>query len=580
MKKVFLKYLKDNRLYIIVMVVCFLALLAQMLQVVYQADDYSVGILSGSSINVLMENAVDHYLHWGGGYTPTIVISLMSLPSIVWRLVITGMVALIVAMASRMITKGQAGKKRWLVALVMWLLFFGASVHLTRETIYWLDGSMAYLFSALQAFLVFYFLYTRLFMGDKKRYDLVLIPFLCFFAGWSSAQSGGVAVLCALSLILYKIFAKKEKVDVRYWISLALTIIGFCIFYFAPGNYVRLTNFEVFNSYSLPQKILYRMSDVYALIFDGRHADFTTAPFFIYLAFGLISILSIAKAKDYRSKKTQMWSYICSGLTLLFVFGYMISTLPIPQLQPLAQMAYHYPNLMFIKKLSLKFFVALIPYLAATMAIVATLINAWILGKQEKKPFIIGALVLGLAAEFAMLLAPYSPIRTVFYTVVFAWTIIAFVIYEVLELKIRIFPVVLMVLTSINAYLGLLYILAYLVFNCFVRPKEKDKFRYDVAIFLACFGVYAAANYGTVLYGYYLNRLTNEANIQRILKFRDENHDCEEECVLYLEKPHNLIYGIADFVGDDWVEVSVRNYYKLPKNINFEYEGEEAKEEQ
>ena len=543
MKKVFLKYLKDNRLYIIVMVVCFLALLAQMLQVVYQADDYSVGILSGSSINVLMENAVDHYLHWGGGYTPTIVISLMSLPSIVWRLVITGMVALIVAMASRMITKGQAGKKRWLVALVMWLLFFGASVHLTRETIYWLDGSMAYLFSALQAFLVFYFLYTRMYMGDKRKYDLVLIPFLCFFAGWSSAQSGGVAVLCALSLILYKIFAKKEKVDVRYWISLALTIIGFCIFYFAPGNYVRLTNFEVFNSYSLPQKILYRMSDVYALIFDGRHADFTTAPFFIYLAFGLISILSIAKAKDYRSKKTQMWSYICSGLTLLFVFGYMISTLPIPQLQPLAQMAYHYPNLMFIKKLSLKFFVALIPYLAATMAIVATLINAWILGKQEKKPFIIGALVLGLAAEFAMLLAPYSPIRTVFYKVV-------------------------------------LYILAYLVFNCFVRPKEKDKFRYDVAIFLACFGVYAAANYGTVLYGYYLNRLTNEANIQRILKFRDENHDCEEECVLYLEKPHNLIYGIADFVGDDWVEVSVRNYYKLPKNINFEYEGEEAKEEQ
>ena len=89
MKKVFLKYLKDNRLYIIVMVVCFLALLAQMLQVVYQADDYSVGILSGSSINVLMENAVDHYLHWGGGYTPTIVISLISLPSIVWRLVIT-----------------------------------------------------------------------------------------------------------------------------------------------------------------------------------------------------------------------------------------------------------------------------------------------------------------------------------------------------------------------------------------------------------------------------------------------------------------------------------------------------------
>ena len=83
-----------------------------------------------------------------------------------------------------------------------------------------------------------------------------------------------------------------------------------------------------------------------------------------------------------------------------------------------------------------------------------------------------------------------------------------------------------------------------------------------------------------MLYGYYLNRLTNEANIQRILKFRDENHDCEEECVLYLEKPHNLIYGIADFVGDDWVEVSVRNYYKLPKNINFEYEGEEAKEEQ
>ena len=214
------------------MVLCFLALLVQMLQVVYQADDYSVGKLSGSSFGVLMEHAVDHYFNWGGGYTPTIVITLMSLPDIIWRLVITGMMTLIIAMASRLITKGQAGKKRWLVALVMWLLFFGASIHLTRETIYWLDGSMAYLFSAFQAFIVFYFLYTRLFMGDQKKYDLILIPFLCFFAGWSSAQSGGLAVLCVLGLVLYKLFVKKEKVAVRYLVSLALTIIGFCIFYF------------------------------------------------------------------------------------------------------------------------------------------------------------------------------------------------------------------------------------------------------------------------------------------------------------------------------------------------------------
>lgn len=578
MKKVFLKYLKENRLYIAVMVLCFLALLVQMLQVVYQADDYSVGKLSGSSFGVLMEHAVDHYFHWGGGYTPTIVITLMGLPDIIWRLVITGMMALIIAMASRLITKGQAGKKRWLVALVMWLLFFGASIHLTRETIYWLDGSMAYLFSAFQAFIVFYLLYTRLFMGDQKKYDLVLIPFLCFFAGWSSAQSGGLAVLCVLGLVLYKLFVKKEKVAVRYWVSLALAIMGFCIFYFAPGNYARLTNFEVFNSYSFPQKILYRISDVYALIFDGRRADFTTAPFFIYLAFGLISILSIFKAKDYRDKKLQMWSYVCSGVTIVFVLGYMITCLPIPQLQPIAQLAYHYSNLMFIKKASLKFIAALLPYLIATMAIVATLINAWILSKQDKKPFVLATLVLALAAEFAMLLAPYSPIRTVFYTIIFAWTIIAFVIYEALEQKFRIFPIVLMTLTSINVYFGLLYILAYLVFNSFIRPKDKDKYRYDIAIFLACFGIYAAANYCVVLYGYYLNRLTNEANIQRVLEFRDKHPDCEEECVLYIEKPHNLIYGVADFVGDDWVEVSVRDYYKLPKKVNFEYE-EEAKEE-
>ena len=578
MKKRFLKYLKDNRLYIIIMALCMVALLVQMLQVVFYADDYSIGRLAGSSFSVIMEQAVSHYLHWGGGYTPTIVILLQSLPLIVFRLVIVGFVALIIAMASRMITKGQAGKKRWLVALVMWLMVFGASVHLTRETIYWLDGAMAYLFSALQAFVVFYFLYTRLFMGDKRKYDIVLIPFLCFFAGWSSAQSGGVAVLCALGLILYKRFVKKEKVDARYWISLALTIIGFCIFYFAPGNYERLDNFEVFNSYSLPQKILYRISDVYALIFDGRHSEFTTSAFFVYLAMGLISMIAIAKAKDYRNKKTQMWSYICAGLTLVFILGYMISSLPIPQVQPLAQLAYHYSNLMFIKKLSIKFFVALIPYLAATMAIIATLINAWIIGKNDKKPYLLGALVLGLAADFAMLLAPYSPIRTVFYTVVFAWAIIAYVIYEALELKIRLFPLILMILTCVNIYLGLLYVLGYLIFNSFIKPKEKDKYRYDIAIFLACFGVYAAANYGTVLYGYYLNRLTNEANIERILKFRDEEHDCAEECVLYLEKPHNLLYGIADFVGDDWVEASVRGFYRLPENVNFEYEEEEVKE--
>ena len=298
-------YIRHNWLFLLIMITCSVALFIQMNEVVLYADDYALGMYSSGGIQSAWDYFTNHYMTWGGGYTSFIVIFLLIFPSVIWKIFLTSLLVLFVGLSVKMLCKNHPTYKG-LVAGILWSCIFILSIWISREVIYWLDGSVAYLFSMFQAFLLFYFLYTRVIQKISKKYDYVMLPLIAFFAGWSSAQSGVMAIVVTLTLILWQKFCNKKPIRKLYIITTILSILGFCIFYFAPGNSARMESFTDFASYNIFEKILFRFDSVTGLIFNTTQSEFTATPLFLYLTIGLISVISLSNIRLEKNKKNDI----------------------------------------------------------------------------------------------------------------------------------------------------------------------------------------------------------------------------------------------------------------------------------
>lgn len=546
-------------------------------EVVLYADDYALGIYSSGGIGAAWDYAVDHYLTWGGGYTAFIVIILIMFPPILWKLFLTLLLVAFVGLTVKMVCKNHPTRK-WLIAILLWSLIFVLSIWISREVIYWLDGSVAYLFSMFQVFIFFYFMYTRLIQGITKKYDYCIIPLLAFFAGWSSAQSGLIAVIMCLLLLAWKQFIKKERVHKLYIISTISSVIGFCIFYFAPGNSARMDTFTEYANYNIFQKIAYRSSSVTGLIFNTTQAEFTAAPMFIYLTIGLTSIIDFATIKKETSKKLRIVRLVCSIYGIIFVTGFIISNMNIPGISTLLSYGYKYVNLMEISSYGIKGYLGILSYIAVILALIANIVNAFLICKRQNNPLLVVSLLMAYAAEFSMVMAPYSPLRTTFYTIAFLWIAISYLVLTSYENGHDILPIFLLIFITINLYLGITTLILYVSISRLFKSNNYTFSARPAILFSVCvFAALASANYTKVLIKYHENRLINEENISRIIDYKnsitDEIANSPNEQILYLIPPADEVYGFTGLAGIDWVENGVRLYFNLPPNVNLEYEG-------
>ena len=573
-------YIKHNWLFLLIMIVGSAAIVAQMSQVVLYADDYSLGTYSSGGVKGAFDYFFNHYQTWGGGYTSLLVIIFLMGSNIWWQLFLASLLIIFVGLTVKMLCKNHQNLK-WLIATILWSLIFFLSIWVSRETIYWLDGGMAYLFSMFQVFIFFYFIYTRLIQGIHKKYDIILIPLLGFFAGWSSAQSGLIAVLMPIILIIWQRFIKKQKVAKFFYITTIITLIGFLIFYFAPGNSARMGEFELYTSLNFFEKIAYRVNSVFDLILGRTNVEFSAAPFFIYLTIGLTATIDLSSIKTEKSKKLKTLRLCCSIYSLFFLFIFLIGTFNIPILGSICRYGFKYLDL--LKALSGEYgalgYFAVLPYIAATIAILSNLTLAFFICKRHGDPFLITTLLMGYAAEFCMVMAPYSPIRTTFYTIAFMWISIGYLILTAKSEKISTFPVTLIIFTILNFYLGIAMFICYIILRFIlpiILPEKKLSFSTaELFLFTGILAILAALNGAQILINYHRNKVINTENISRILEYKETlstNPDNAPE-VLYLIQPYNELYGFTGFAGIDWVEHAVNDYYNLPTTLNLEYEG-------
>ena len=129
-------------------------------------------------------------------------------------------------------------------------------------------------------------------------------------------------------------------------------------------------------------------------------------------------------------------------------------------------------------------------------------------------------------------------------------------------------------LAFINIYFCLLFGLFYLIAIACIKVKDKYKYRADIIVFAACFGIYAAGNYLRIITAYKANKAVYYADIARIEEFKKSNPDCSKKCTLYLLPPPEPTYAAAWLIGADWVEISVKDYFELPSNTVLKYENE------
>lgn len=180
MRKIW-QYIKENKLYIAVMLIGSLAFILQMKEVVLYADDFSLGIISKGGLKEIFEHFGHSYMNWGGGLTPLNATLFLLFDIGVWKIFQCAIVIIMVLLITKMITQ-ESKKNKALVASIIWLCLYMINIWVSREVLYWLDGALAYQLTAFEVLLYFYYLYTRIHLKVSKKYDKIALPIIAFFA--------------------------------------------------------------------------------------------------------------------------------------------------------------------------------------------------------------------------------------------------------------------------------------------------------------------------------------------------------------------------------------------------------------
>ena len=171
LKEILLK----NKLFILIMIIGFTLLFIQMNQVVMYADDFSINVDARSQNANVFEYFINHYKTWGGGYTGSLVLILLRLGFDVWKITNTLLISLMVYYGTKMITF-KSEKYKAIVAIILWTCVFSLGIYISRECIYWLDGSTAYVLSTFLMFMFIFEIYSKV----KEEYNVELTPEIVF----------------------------------------------------------------------------------------------------------------------------------------------------------------------------------------------------------------------------------------------------------------------------------------------------------------------------------------------------------------------------------------------------------------
>lgn len=578
MIKKILDYIKNNKLYIIAMFLGSIALMIQMKFVVLYADDLTLGVISKQGgLKGAFEHLVQNYMNWGGGPTPFIAILFLMFPIEVWKIFSCVMIIITVILTVRMVTYNNNINKA-IVAICMWILIYMLNIFISRETLYWLDGNLAYVLTAFQMIIYFYYLYSRVIMKTKsKKYDYVVLPIFAFFAGWSGPQAGAITVIVPIILFIWAIFINKEKIRPLYIISAIIGLIGFLIYFLAPGNSVRALEFPEYYSYNMIERILYRADAIWNLFFNFKWYQLASISFYLYLAIGFLSLIAIKIARKEENRKLSLTIKIISTCIIAFLvlnFAINLNCNIFSNFTETSLLNFR-PLLENIKNGAFRI-TMLVPYVGTGLILLISIILAYYISYKEKNPLLFIIFTCSILGQMMMLMSPYSPLRSTFITVVLLWMSIAYLLSVIIKEKINIIGIVCLVIATIyDIKIVIAFLFLYFILKNTKEQKQENDNMKEIIIVGCLFLLISGNSYIQTLIGYYRNYGVYFENIDRIESFRENP---TEDNILYLKELPYPACGSEYFVGIEWIETSVKEYFGLDADVDLEYEKVEIEE--
>ncbi|MGL5870739.1 DUF3329 domain-containing protein [Clostridium chrysemydis] len=254
----FEKLNRSNVIFIAINIFAFSAILFMTYVTPLLADDFNYKFMFGStqrvsSISDIFVSQYHHYFEWGGrSVAHTLVQLFLSLDKWIFNLC-NSLVFVFLGVFIYMHINGKSilrDKKNNILMIVIYMLMW-LGIPAFSDCVLWLTGSFNYMW--MMMIILGFLLPYRFLLTKNFEYNIplvILIFALGILAGWTNENTGIFSVLGAVAVAIYLL---KNNQRVPKW-SIA-GIIGSCIGYallvFAPGNYVRASNFNL----SLLEKI-------------------------------------------------------------------------------------------------------------------------------------------------------------------------------------------------------------------------------------------------------------------------------------------------------------------------------------
>ena len=554
MKKKIINYVKDNKFYLLIMFICFCFLILQMSNVVMYADDFVLKVVSMKGINNIINNQINHYFTWGGGFTPILVTTFLLFNSIVWKIFISSLILIIFFLVIKLLNIKDQFEK-CLIALLLWSCLFLINIEILNQTLYWLDGSFAYTFVIFQTFIYLYYIITRVFKNISHKYDMVLFPIISFFGGWSSAQTGAVVLILPIFIIIYQLI-KKVKISKLSYISMILGMIGFGIFYFAPGNSARMSNMGIFSELGIFEKVVYKVDGVYSHLLNFKDMFLTSTPIFILIT----AILLIVLGYYFVNKDNKKNIFVKTSLIYMFitVIAYLGISLNIHGNDILLKHMITFSNI--YENFSSEGLLIFVPYIVSTLFIISTVIVAHYIYIKTDDPTSMIFIISGYISQFVMVMSPQIEYRTTFIIILFLIVSIASLISLCYKEKISNYLLLIIPFLMFEFSYGVIALILLLLANTL---NSKILYKVSFLIIILLIAYLSFVSYKVTYDNYSSNEVIYNQNIEALKEYKAGDKK------IYIKEYPYPEYAFTNIVGTDWIEKSVKQIYKIDDSVNF-----------
>ena len=555
MKNFFIKH----RFYLLVMSTFMILFSILVSQVVLYADDFALQQKALTyDLKVVWEELHSVYLYWGGGPTPALAILTLMIGFTFWKIMNVAMITLSIHMITIMIVKDDKNKdlKQSLVAFFLWCFIFLISLSVARETLYWFDGSMAYVLTTFLTISYFYF--CNRYIESKKNnkwYHYVFMVFLSFFAGWNGPQMGALSVFISFLLICWQKYIKKKKINSLIIVSACFTLLGFLILYFAPGNAGRMSTFPEYQSLSFIGKIVYRIDDITNFVVNHINYPNFQMPTFLSFFSIILVVLILSYASKHKIIKKKPIYIACTiisiyqGLSLL----YLIDTKGTSRFVFLTNL---FDYNIHLNDGILKFLFMIVNYITFGLYILSLVYLCFIYSKERRNSFLLITMLSAVASQIMMIMAPYSPYRSSYITIFFLISSIVYLVYELYDNKKLLYFSLVLCFYFYDFNFALFFTLIYWIF---IDLKKEKEFIYIIVIMMI---IPTVSVYMSNLQGYMKSKNTNDRNLSIIREYKNKNKKSIQFCKLEQED-----YSFTPLYSDiEWIRHDVVEFFHIKKN--------------